>query len=78
MAYFNQYREQLDPEQTVVDNVGEGKQEVMVRGRSRHILGYLQDFLFEPKRPVPRSRRSLVVRRTGCCWPSCSSSPATC
>ncbi|MGL5557334.1 MAG: ATP-binding cassette domain-containing protein, partial [Aeromonas veronii] len=38
------------PEQTVVDNVGEGKQEVMVRGRSRHILGYLQDFLFEPKR----------------------------
>jgi len=30
--------------------VGEGKQEVMVRGRSRHILGYLQDFLFEPKR----------------------------
>lgn len=34
----------------MVDNVGEGKQEVMVRGRSRHILGYLQDFLFEPKR----------------------------
>ena len=50
VAYFDQYREQLDPEQTVVDNVGEGKQEVMVRGRSRHILGYLQDFLFEPKR----------------------------
>ena len=50
VAYFDQYREQLDPEKTVVDNVGEGKQEVMVRGRSRHILGYLQDFLFEPKR----------------------------
>jgi ABC transport system ATP-binding/permease protein len=50
VAYFDQYRDQLDPEQTVMDNVGEGKQEVMVRGRSRHILGYLQDFLFEPKR----------------------------
>ncbi|MGL5303812.1 MAG: ATP-binding cassette domain-containing protein, partial [Aeromonas sp.] len=50
VAYFDQYRDQLDPEQTVMENVGEGKQEVMVRGRSRHILGYLQDFLFEPKR----------------------------
>ena len=30
--------------------VGEGKQEVMVNGRSRHVLGYLQDFLFSPKR----------------------------
>lgn len=34
VAYFDQYREQLDPEKTVVDNVGEGKQEVMVRSSS--------------------------------------------
>ncbi|MGY3926668.1 ATP-binding cassette ATPase Uup [Aeromonas simiae] len=50
VAYFDQYREQLDPDQTVMENVGEGKQEVTVGGRTRHILGYLQDFLFEPKR----------------------------
>ncbi|ALP42592.1 ABC transporter ATP-binding protein [Aeromonas schubertii] len=50
VAYFDQYREQLNPEQTVMENVGEGKQEVTVGGRTRHILGYLQDFLFEPKR----------------------------
>ena len=33
-----------------MDNLAEGKQEVMVNGRSRHVLGYLQDFLFPPKR----------------------------
>lgn len=50
VAYFDQYRLELDPEKTVMDNLVEGKQEVMVNGRSRHVLGYLQDFLFPPKR----------------------------
>ena len=50
IAYFDQHREQLDVNQTVQEIVGEGKQEVMVNGRSRHVLGYLQDFLFSPKR----------------------------
>ncbi|WP_024589192.1 MULTISPECIES: ABC transporter ATP-binding protein [unclassified Pseudoalteromonas] len=49
-AYFDQYREKLDEEATVQDNVAEGKQEVMMGGRSRHVLGYLQDFLFPPAR----------------------------
>ncbi|MCX8641509.1 MULTISPECIES: ABC transporter ATP-binding protein [unclassified Gilliamella] len=50
VAYFDQYRLELDPEKNVMDNLAEGKQEVMVNGRSRHVLGYLQDFLFPPKR----------------------------
>lgn len=50
IAYFDQYRDKLDEEATVQDNVAEGKQEVMIGGRSRHVLGYLQDFLFPPKR----------------------------
>ena len=50
VAYFDQHREALDLNQTVQEIVGEGKQEVMVNGRSRHVLGYLQDFLFSPKR----------------------------
>ncbi|CAM4298316.1 ATP-binding cassette ATPase Uup [Pseudoalteromonas ostreae] len=49
-AYFDQYRQKLDEEATVQDNVAEGKQEVMMNGRSRHVLGYLQDFLFPPAR----------------------------
>jgi ATP-binding cassette subfamily F protein uup len=51
-AYFDQHRAELDPERTVMDNLAEGKQEVMVNGRSRHVLGYLQDFLFHPKRAM--------------------------
>ncbi|HCE2143291.1 ABC transporter ATP-binding protein [Vibrio parahaemolyticus] len=50
VAYFDQYREILDPEKTVIDNLADGKQDVMVGGRQRHALSYLQDFLFAPKR----------------------------
>ncbi len=50
VAYFDQYREALDPEKSVIDNLADGKQEVMVGGRERHALSYLQDFLFAPKR----------------------------
>ncbi|AOV16514.1 ABC transporter ATP-binding protein [Acidihalobacter aeolianus] len=50
VAYFDQQREQLDPESTVVDAVGEGSTQVTVNGQSKHIMGYLQDFLFSPAR----------------------------
>ncbi|GAM64643.1 ABC transporter ATP-binding protein uup [Vibrio ishigakensis] len=50
VAYFDQYREALDPEKSVIDNLADGKQEVMVGGRERHALSYLQDFLFSPRR----------------------------
>lgn len=50
VAYFDQYREALDPEKSVIDNLADGKQEVTVGGRQRHALSYLQDFLFAPKR----------------------------
>jgi len=52
VAYFDQHRAELDPDRTVMDNLAEGKQEVMVNGRPRHVLGYLQDFLFHPKRAM--------------------------
>ncbi|CAH6967495.1 ATP-binding protein Uup [Vibrio chagasii] len=50
VAYFDQYREILDTEKSVIDNLADGKQEVTVGGRERHALSYLQDFLFSPKR----------------------------
>lgn len=52
VAYFDQHRAALDPDRTVMDNLAEGKQEVMVNGKPRHVLGYLQDFLFHPKRAM--------------------------
>jgi ATP-binding cassette subfamily F protein uup len=50
VAYFDQLRAQLDEERSVQDNVGGGSEKVEVGGRSKHIIGYLQDFLFTPER----------------------------
>ncbi len=50
IAYFDQMRSQLDEEKSVQDNVGEGSDQVDINGRKKHIIGYLQDFLFSPDR----------------------------
>ena len=50
IAYFDQLRGQLDEQKTVQENVGEGGDAVYLEGKSKHILGYLQDFLFTPER----------------------------
>jgi ATP-binding cassette subfamily F protein uup len=50
IAYYDQQREQLDPEQTVFDTVGEGRDTVTVNGQPRHVNGYLRDFLFAAER----------------------------
>ncbi len=50
IAYFDQLRDQLNPEETVANNVAEGKETIEINGQSRHIIGYLQDFLFPPER----------------------------
>jgi len=50
VAYFDQHRAQLDDEKSVRDNVGDGYDSVTVNGKSRHIIGYLEDFLFYPER----------------------------
>ncbi len=50
VAYYDQQREQLDPERTVFDTVGEGNDTVTANGRSRHVNAYLRDFLFPPER----------------------------
>ena len=50
VAYFDQLRSQLDEEISVVDNVGQGKDYVEINGTSKHVMGYLQDFLFTPER----------------------------
>lgn len=50
LAYFDQHREQLDLESSVFDNVNDGQEYVEIQGQSRHVMGYLQDFLFSPER----------------------------
>lgn len=48
--YMDQLREQLDPDKSVAENVGDGNDTLVINGKSRHIIGYLQDFLFSPER----------------------------
>ncbi|WP_017430083.1 ATP-binding cassette domain-containing protein [Vreelandella jeotgali] len=50
VAYFDQLRAGLDPEETVYNNVAQGSDRVTVGGRDRHVMSYLQDFLFTPER----------------------------
>jgi ATP-binding cassette subfamily F protein uup len=50
VAYYDQQREQLDPDLTVVETIGHGNDTVTINGQPRHVHGYLQDFLFSPER----------------------------
>ena len=60
IAYFDQLREQLDEKKTVVDTVANGTDHITFNGKTKHIFGYLQDFLFTPARS-----RSLVQVLSG-------------
>ena len=48
-VYFDQQRQQLDLEKTVRENISDGKDMISVKGRSRHVISYLKDFLFPPE-----------------------------
>jgi len=60
IAYFDQQREQLDPERSVADTVADGNSTVTVGGVTRHVFGYLEDFLFPSERA-----QSLVKALSG-------------
>jgi ATP-binding cassette subfamily F protein uup len=51
-AYFDQIQRDLDREKTVAENIGEGKEYINLNGKQRHIVGYLKNFLFSPKRAL--------------------------
>jgi ATP-binding cassette subfamily F protein uup len=50
IAYFDQRRAQLDEQRSVIDNLADGRQFIQVNDRQRHVISYLQDFLFAPDR----------------------------
>ena len=50
VAYYDQLRAGLELDQTVIENLAGGREYVEVQGESRHVIGYLQDFLFSPDR----------------------------
>lgn len=50
IAYFDQLRGQLNEDESVLDNVGQGSDTITINGKPRNLIGYLRDFLFEPER----------------------------
>jgi len=60
VAYFDQYRATLREDWNAIENVAEGKDSVTINGRSKHAVGYLQDFLFSPERA-----RAPITRLSG-------------
>ena len=50
LAYFDQLRERLDPERSVLDNLAEGRETLEINGQRRHVISYLGDFLFSAQR----------------------------
>ncbi len=50
VAYFDQFRAQLDDNASVIDNLSQGREFVEINGNRKHVIGYLQDFLFAPER----------------------------
>lgn len=50
VAYFDQLREQLEPEKSVMDNIAGGRESIEINGRNRHLISYLSDFMFSPQR----------------------------
>ncbi len=50
IAYFDQLRNQLKEDQSVQDNVADGSDNITINGKSKHVISYLQDFLFSPQR----------------------------
>src|SRR5690554_6355260 len=50
VAYFDQLRGELDLRRNALDNLAEGREFIDINGQSKHVLGYLQEFLFTPER----------------------------
>ena len=61
IAFFDQHRVQIDPNKTVVENVVEGTDTIEVNGKQKHIVSYLNDFLFSPE----KSRRKAGMLSGG-------------
>ncbi|HEU0307440.1 MAG TPA: ATP-binding cassette domain-containing protein, partial [Lysobacter sp.] len=60
VAYFDQYRATLREDWNAIENVAEGRESVEINGRQKHVIGYLQDFLFTPERA-----RAPITRLSG-------------
>ena len=78
VAYFDQQRDQIDPNKTIVDEIGQGRDQISINGRDKHVISYLSDFLFSPARsrsPIKSLSGESVL---GFCWQKYSANLPIC
>ena len=78
VAYFDQFRTQLDEEAALVDVISPGSDYVEIGNEKKHVIGYLGDFLFAPQRARSPVKSLSGGDATACCWRACLRGRPTC
>lgn len=78
IAYFDQLREELDLDKNAIDNIAEGREYIEVDGRNKHLIGYLQEFLFTGERARTPIRALSGGERNRVMLAKLFSKPANC
>ena len=71
VAYFDQMRNALDLDATLVDFISPGSEWIEIGNQRKHVKSYWATFCFRRPAPTPRSARYLAESATGCCWHAC-------
>lgn len=78
IAYFDQLREELDLDKSAIDNIAEGREYIEIDGRNKHLIGYLQEFLFTGERARTPIRALSGGERNRVMLAKLFSKPANC
>lgn len=78
IAYFDQLREELDLDKSAIDNISEGREYIEIDGRNKHLIGYLQEFLFTGERARTPIRALSGGERNRVMLAKLFSKPANC
>ena len=78
VAYFDQMRAGLDLDATLADTISPGSEWIEFNGQRKHVMSYLNDFLFSPERANSPVRTLSGGSATACCWPGCLRCQPTC
>lgn len=78
IAYFDQLRDELDLDKSAMDNISEGREYIEIDGKNKHLIGYLQDFLFTGERARTPIRALSGGERNRVLLAKLFSKPANC
>lgn len=78
IAYFDQLRDELELDKSAIDNIAEGREYIEIDGKTKHLIGYLQDFLFTGERARTPIRALSGGERNRVLLAKLFSKPANC